>query len=142
VGAVASALLERALPRASEATYVLKSVIFAAVGLLSAHPWMLGAANAGAAALLFLVHDDGAGGVRGAASGVVEQLNRSAGHLEGLFTWLVLAVWWAPSLPLQVTGVLAVIAAWSSSQVLKSIHFDASRGSQLARVVFLQTSTR
>ena len=109
VGAVASALLERTLPRALEAAYVLKSVIFAAVGLLSAHPWILGAANAGVAALLFLVRDDtDAAGLRQAAAGLAEQLNRSAGHLEGLFTWLTLAVWWASSLWLQVTGVLVV----------------------------------
>ena len=108
VGAVASAFVERALPRAMEAAYVLKSVIFAAVGLLSAHPWTLGIANAGVAALLFLVGDDTKATGRRAASPLVEQLNRSSGHLEGLFTWLTLAVWWAPSLWLQATGVLAV----------------------------------
>ena len=109
VSSIASALLERALPRATEAAYVLKSVTFAAVGLLSAHPWTLGAANAGVAALLFLVRDDvDAAGLSRAASGLADQLNRSAGHLEGLFTWLSLAVWWAPSLWLQATGVLAV----------------------------------
>ena len=110
VGGIASALLERTLPRAAEATYVLKSVIFAAVGLLSAHPWTLGAANAGLASLLFLVRDDGddVGSLRRAASGLAEQFNRSAGHLEGLFTWLTLAVWWSSSFWLQTTGVLAV----------------------------------
>src|SRR5712692_2146766 len=71
VGGIVSALLERTLPRAMEAAYVLKSVIFAAVGLLSAHPWTLGAANAGVAALLFLVRDDAdAAGLRRAASGL------------------------------------------------------------------------
>lgn len=52
LGALASALLETST-RATEATYVLKSLVFAALELVSSHPLLFGAVNAGVAVLLF-----------------------------------------------------------------------------------------
>jgi hypothetical protein len=98
----AAALLERNHARVSEGMYVVKSLVFAAMGLLTAHALMLGVANAGIAALLLLVRADGL------LSRLVIQINRSAGHIEALFTWLTLVIWWAPTLWLQVDSVLVV----------------------------------
>ena len=115
VGGLGASLLERSDTRATESMYALKSLIFAVIGLLSAHPWVLGLANGLVALLLLTARADDdhpakrrSRRVRLGFLRLIMQLNRSAGHFEGLFTWLTVVVWWAPSFSMQIAGVLAV----------------------------------
>jgi hypothetical protein len=110
-GGLAASLLESNHADASQAMYVFKSLVFAAMDLITSHPLTLGLGNAGVALLLLLVRGtaQGAPGLfRRLLSSLVLQLNRSAGHLEALFTWLTLVIWWAPALWLQAVGVLVI----------------------------------
>jgi hypothetical protein len=107
-GGLAASLLESNHADASQAMYVFKSLVFAAMDLITSHPLTLGLGNAGVALLLLLVSDDAQGLFQRLLSRLVLQLNRSAGHLEALFTWLTLVIWWAPALWLQAVGVLVI----------------------------------
>ena len=108
IGALTASLLEHNHAGASEAMYVLKSLVFAAMALITAHPLTFGLVNAVVALLLLPVREDARKLIHRLFSSLVIQLNRSAGHLEALFTWLTLVIWWAPALWLQVGGILIV----------------------------------
>jgi hypothetical protein len=94
IGRPATSLLERNHARVTEATYVLKSLVFAVMGLITSHALTLGIANGGVALVLLLVREEPGSLVSRIVSRIAIQLNRSAGHLEALFTWLTLVIWW------------------------------------------------
>ena len=123
----ATSWLARSDARTRETLYVLKSLIFAVIDLLNAHPLALGLANGLVALLLLLTcaaDAKHATTVRRVFSRLVAQLNRSASHLEGLFTWLTVAVWWAPSLSMQIAAVLAIaiLGPLALDSVVRSRH--------------------
>ncbi len=109
LGGIVSSLLEHTHANVLEVTYVLRSLVFAALGLITSHPVMLGFANAATALLLLAVHDQSTKPAVRIASRLIVQLNRSAGQLEALFTWLTLVIWWAPAFWTQIVGILTIV---------------------------------
>jgi Calcineurin-like phosphoesterase len=88
--------------RSIQLSYATKALVLASISLVAAWWIPVLVANGAVAALLFAPLDRW----RSRASDVVQQmilqLNRHAGHVEALFTWMVLAVVWPRSFWIQV----------------------------------------
>jgi hypothetical protein len=87
--------------RTTQLSYATKALVLASISLLAAWWIPLLLVNGAVAALLFLPLDRWRNRLWDVAQQMILQLNRHAGHVEALFTWIVLAVVWPRSFTIQ-----------------------------------------